>query len=102
MVYLNRERCVCSTAWFEGRHAELSKTLWPLLVQGVNDSHVGPRRTATKLTLINGTYHVVGCSSPEYNCYPPFESRACSTKVDCNYEIAQLRCGPWQPWPLPV
>lgn len=28
-----------------------------------------------------------------YHCYPPFESRACSTKEDCNYYLSQLRWG---------
>ena len=38
-------------------------------------------------------YHLVGCSSPEYRCYPPFADRSCSTKQDCNYALAQLRWG---------
>ena len=66
-------------AWFEGRHDELSNTLWPLLVSELRDT-LGETENSTKLKMIGDTYHVVGCNSPEYNCYPPFENRMCHTE----------------------
>ena len=45
------------------------------------------------IKLIGGTYHIVGCSSPEYKCYPPFASRKCTPNQDCNYALSQLRWG---------
>ena len=79
-------------AWFEGRKEELSKTLWPQLVSQLNGT-LGETENSTKLKMIGDTYHIVGCKSPEYRCYEPFEFRACSTTQDCNYEISQLRWG---------
>jgi hypothetical protein len=79
-------------AWFEGRQEELSKVLLPQLISELKGT-LGETENSTSLKLIGGTYHVVGCSSPEYNCYPPFQDRMCHTKQDCNYEIAQLRWG---------
>jgi len=71
---------------------EITHTLWPQLIAELT-STLGETENATKLTQIGDTYHVVGCKSPEYNCYPPFSSRMCSTNQDCNYEISQLRWG---------
>eukprot|EP01052_Picozoa_sp_SAG31_P052944 SAG31_NODE_13326_length_876_cov_1.655084_1_plen_156_part_10 len=80
-------------AWFNGEQERLSHTLWPLLVNELKGV-LGETENATKLKLLDdGLYHVVGCSSPEYHCYSPFESRTCSPHQDCNYEISQLRWG---------
>ena len=78
---------------FDGNVTKLANFAWPALVNAVK-SEAGTAENATgSLKLINGQYHIVGCSSPEYKCYPPFESRACSTKEDCNYELSQIRWG---------
>ncbi len=66
-------------AWFEGRQDELSKILWPQLISELKGM-LGETENTTKLKLIGDTYHVVGCSSPEYNCYPPFQDRMCHTE----------------------
>ena len=81
-----------SAAGFEGKQEKLKHTLWPQLVAALQGT-LGANESGTRLKLIDGTYHVVGCSSPEYNCYAPFGSRMCQTKQDCNYEISQLRWG---------
>ena len=35
----------------------------------------------------------VGCLSPEYTCWAPFQHEQCKPRQDCNYELAQLRWG---------
>lgn len=69
-------------AWFEGREDELTHSLWPQLIEELKAT-LGETQNATKLTHIGDTYHVVGCNSPEYNCYPPFSGRMCHTKQVC-------------------
>jgi hypothetical protein len=80
-------------AWFNGQQDKLSHTLWPLLVNELKGVLGATKQNTTLKLLADGLYHVVGCSSPEYNCYSPFGSRACSPRQDCNYEISQLRWG---------
>lgn len=53
----------------------------------------GPNDTAQLRLDDDGLYHVYGCTSPEYKCYPPFQSQACNPSVDCNWEISQIRWG---------
>jgi hypothetical protein len=80
-------------ARFEGNESKLTRDAWPAVAKMVRDYAGATRAAPGRLKLAGGTYHIVGCSSPEYKCYPPFQSRACSPKEDCNYELAQLRWG---------
>lgn len=80
-------------ASFDGNETKLVTYAWPMIVNQVKSMAGGNEASPGKLTLLNGTYHIVNCNSPEYRCYPPFESKACSTKQDCNYDISQLRWG---------
>jgi hypothetical protein len=75
------------------RSANFRSKFWPQLVGQLVSECGGNASKPGKLRKISGTYHVVGCSSPEYNCYAPFEDRMCHTTQDCNYEISQLRWG---------
>jgi hypothetical protein len=53
----------------------------------------GPHDTAQLKLDDDGLYHVHGCISPEYTCFPPFQSRACKPSVDCNWALSQIRWG---------
>ena len=72
----------------------LQKVLFEEL-QTLLQSEIGLNKTQhdTGKLLVDdkGTYHVTQCKSPEYRCYPPFESLACEIKTDCNFELSQLR-----------
>ena len=44
----------------------------------------------------DGQYHVYGCASPEYTCFPPFDSDksrnpSCHISQDCNYALASVK-----------
>ena len=78
---------------FEGNSTALAGDAFRAVVSAVRAVAGGSKSFPGKLSLINQTYHIVPCESPEYHCYPPFESRACSPNMDCNYELAQLRWG---------
>ena len=80
---------------FEGNHTGLVHVALPLitnLVRGIAGENASSHGSLDGPDS-NGTFHIIDCSSPEYKCYPPFQNRACSPKVDCNYEISQLRWG---------
>ena len=41
----------------------------------------------------DGQYHIYGCASPEYTCFPPFDidksrNPSCHISQDCNYALA--------------
>ena len=77
---------------YEGR--DLAAFL-PKLVASVA-SFVGKHTTNTErlsLSKSDKKYHLASCKSPEYRCYPPFESMTCDIKTDCNYLLAQVRWG---------
>lgn len=78
---------------FDGNSTKLINYAWPQIVSAVVSIAGASEAKPGTLKLQGAQYHIVGCSSPEYKCYPPFESRACSTHEDCNYELAQLRWG---------
>ena len=79
---------------FAGNDTKLVKYAWPVIVSSVMDQAGKAQAVPGSLKLLqDGIYHIVGCSSPEYKCYPPFQSRMCSTKQDCNYDLSQLRWG---------
>ena len=78
---------------FTGNTSKLSQYALPAIVAAVKAQAGGVERSPGSLKLLNGTYHIVGCSSPEYHCYPPFQHLACQPKQDCNFALAQLRWG---------
>jgi hypothetical protein len=78
---------------FDGNTSKLIDFAWPAIIDAVKAIAGTSETSPGSLTLLGQQYHIVGCSSPEYKCYPPFESRACSTHEDCNYEMSQLRWG---------
>ena len=80
-------------ARFEANDTKLTHFAWPAVVKMVQGYAGASREAPGRLKLEGGTYHITPCSSPEYHCYPPFESRACKPSLDCNYEISQLRWG---------
>jgi hypothetical protein len=78
---------------FQGNNTKLIEYGFPAIVKEVMSQAGGKMDQPGSLKVIGDTYHIVGCKSPEYKCYPPFESRACSTTQDCNYALSQLRWG---------
>ena len=85
-------------ARFDGRDDRLRAHAWSTIVGAVKKQAGSARTSPGTLKKLSGTdddgrYHIVGCSSPEYRCYPPFEELACSTTRDCNFGLAQLRWG---------
>ena len=82
-------------ARFDGREDRLRQHAWGTVVGAVKAQAGGSRAAPGSLKLLaaDGRYHIVGCSSPEYRCYPPFEALACTPSEDCNYALAQLRWG---------
>ena len=63
---------------------------------------VGDALPASNATLggraADGLYHVLGCASPEYKCFAPFDSEParnphCKIEQDCNYALSQIRWG---------
>ena len=82
-------------ARFDGRKDRLLTHAFPILVSELSDS-VGKTQSSPgslHLDPSDGKYHVLHCGSPEYRCYEPFESLACTPASDCNYELSQLRWG---------
>eukprot|EP00041_Stephanoeca_diplocostata_P027165 m.745089 g.745089 ORF g.745089 m.745089 type:complete len:1294 (+) comp23125_c1_seq4:39-3920(+) len=75
---------------YEGNVSELSTTGWQAVVASAI-STVGATERSTPLVMNESIYHIVHCDSPEYRCYPPFASRACTPSEDCNYAISQAR-----------
>ena len=78
---------------FEGNNTKLSTYAWDAVVKGTQAIAGATESEPGRLTLRGNTYHLEGCSSPEYKCYPPFQDRMCTPKEDCNYELSQLRWG---------
>jgi hypothetical protein len=81
-------------ARFDGRADRLLKA-WGLVVDSVAGTAGKTRDSPGTLQAspADGLYHIVGCDSPEYFCYPPFGSLACKPQEDCNYGLSQLRWG---------
>ena len=58
-----------------------------------------PKSSATLGGLAKDNhYHLTDCGSPEYRCFPPFDSDPtrqpqCKIQQDCNYGLSQLRWG---------
>ncbi len=82
-------------ARFDGRADRLRDTAWGLIVDSVAGTAGKTRASpgSLELSAADGLYHIVGCDSPEYTCYPPFASLACKPQEDCNYGLSQLRWG---------
>ena len=78
---------------FEGNISGLVGVALPLIASMVQAIAGGSEGSPGSLKLVNGTYHIEHCSSPEYRCYPPFQDRACTPDTDCNYALSQLRWG---------
>lgn len=56
------------------------------------------RKKLGGIDTTDGKFHIDGCGSPEYTCFPPFDAEParvphCVIERDCSYALAQLRWG---------
>eukprot|EP00658_Telonema_sp_P-2_P046191 TRINITY_DN3430_c0_g1_i10.p1 TRINITY_DN3430_c0_g1~~TRINITY_DN3430_c0_g1_i10.p1 ORF type:complete len:700 (-),score=109.31 TRINITY_DN3430_c0_g1_i10:79-2070(-) len=79
---------------FEGDSQKLQAVGWSAIIELVRGQVGSTQASPGRLTLMSDRlYHVLDCSSPEYNCYPPYASKMCTPSQDCNYDLAQIRWG---------
>jgi hypothetical protein len=77
---------------FRGNLTAAAGTILSMISQGL------PTNATLGGLGADGRYHIDGCASPEYRCFPPFDAEParqpnCKIDRDCSYALSQLRWG---------
>ena len=77
---------------FRGNLTDAADTILAMITAGL------PSNKTLGGLEADGKYHIEGCASPEYRCFPPFDDEPsrtpqCKINRDCTYTLSQLRWG---------